>query len=184
MKRVLVVVDMQNDFIDGSLGNKDCLKTLKPVIKEILNPEYDFIALTKDIHQKDYLKTLEGKNLPIEHCIENTFGIEINEDIMKALKESKKEYKIYDKKSFGSYSLALELESHQKTIKEITIVGLCSDICVVSNALMLRSILNNTPIYYIEEATAGVTRDRKKAALKVMEACQIYQKGKQDGTNN
>ena len=177
MKKVLVVVDMQNDFIDGSLGSEDCLATVKPVIREILNPDYDFIAFTKDDHQSDYLQTLEGKNLPIEHCIENSEGIKIRKEILDAVKKSGKEYKIFDKKSFGSFALLGELEAHEKTIEDITIVGLCTDICVVSNALMLRSSLNNTPIYYVEDATAGVSKESKQAALKVMEACQIYKKG-------
>ena len=176
MKKVLVVIDMQNDFIDGSLGSTDAKETVKTVIREILSNEYDYIALTRDHHQTNYLDTLEGKNLPVEHCIENTFGYEINNEIMDAVKKANKEYKIFDKKSFGSYSLVFELESFKEEIEDITIVGLCSDICVVSNALMLRAMLNNTPIYYVEDATAGVTMKRKEAALEIMNDCQIYQK--------
>ena len=178
MKKVLVVIDMQNDFIDGALGSSDCLLTVKPVIREIMNEEYDFIALTRDHHQENYLDTLEGKNLPVRHCIDKTYGYNIRQDIMDAVIDSKKEYKIFDKKSFGSFSLVGELESFKDTIEEITIVGLCTDICVVSNALMLRSMLNNTPIYYVEDATAGVSKESKQAALITMNACQIYKKGK------
>ena len=176
MKKVLVVVDMQNDFIDGSLGSDDCLSTVEPVKREILSDDYDFVAFTRDVHQEDYLDTLEGKNLPVKHCIEKTFGYEIREELMDAVKKSGKEYRIFDKKSFGSYVLALDLESHAKTIEEITVVGLCTDICVVSNALMLRAMLNNTPIYYVKDATAGVTRESTAAALMTMNACQIYEK--------
>ena len=109
MKKVLVVIDMQNDFIDGALGSSDCLLTVEPVIREIMNEEYDFIALTRDHHQENYLDTLEGKNLPVRHCIDKTYGYNIRQDIMDAVIASKKEYKIFDKKSFGSFLRALKL---------------------------------------------------------------------------
>ena len=178
MKKVLVVIDMQNDFIDGSLGSADCLATVEPVKREISSGEYDYIALTRDTHRPDYLKSLEGKNLPVEHCIRDSFGWQIREDIMKAVTDSGREYKIFDKKSFGSFALLGELETYKDVIEDITIVGLCTDICVVANALMLRSMLNETPIYYVADATAGVSRESKEAALKTMNACQVYEKAR------
>ena len=176
MKKVLVVIDMQNDFVDGSLGSDDCCATVGPVIREIESSDYDFIALTRDSHQPDYLNTLEGKNLPVEHCICGSKGWQIRDDIMEAVRRSGKEYKIFDKKSFGSFALLGEMETYKDIIEEITVVGLCTDICVVSNALLLRSMLNNTPIYYVKDATAGVSRERKEAAITTMNACQIYEK--------
>ena len=176
MKKVLIVIDMQNDFIDGSLGSDDCIATVDPVIREIMSPEYDFIALTRDTHYDDYMETLEGKNLPVEHCIYGTEGWQIKKEIMDAVIASGKEYKIFDKKSFGSLALMGELESYAKVIEDITIIGLCTDICVVSNALMLRAMLCNTPMYYVTDATAGVSRETKEAALKTMNTCQVYEK--------
>ena len=176
MKKVLVVIDMQNDFIDGSLGSDDCLATVGPVIREIGSNEYDYIVLTRDTHQPDYMETLEGKNLLVEHCIRDSKGWQIRDDIMQAVIDSGKEYKVFDKKSFGSYALVGELETYKDVIEDITIVGLCTDICVVSNALMLRAMLNNTPIYYVTDATAGVSRETKEAALKTMNCCQVYEK--------
>ncbi|MBR2578223.1 MAG: cysteine hydrolase [Erysipelotrichaceae bacterium] len=178
MKKVLVVIDMQNDFIDGSLGSDDCLATVGPVIREIESKEYDYIVLTRDTHQPNYMETLEGKNLPVEHCIREGYGWQIREDIMKAVMDSGKEYKIFDKKSFGSFALVGELETYKDVIEDITIVGLCTDICVVSNALMLRSMLNDTPIWYVADATAGVSRESKEAAIKTMNACQVYEKAR------
>ena len=123
-----------------------------------------------------YKIIVNGHNVPFRKGVDMTIDRMIA--LMDAVIASKKEYKIFDKKSFGSFSLVGELESFKDTIEEITIVGLCTDICVVSNALMLRSMLNNTPIYYVEDATAGVSKESKQAALITMNACQIYKKGK------
>lgn len=176
MKNILVIVDMQNDFIDGSLGNPNGEKVTENIIKEIKSNKYDFIALTRDTHFDNYLETLEGQNLPVKHCIYGTDGWKIRKEIYDAVEDSKIQHKVFEKKTFGSFSLPHELDIFENEIQSITITGLCTDICVVSNALILRADLPNTPIYYIEEACSGTSQEAHEAALKVMNSCQIYQK--------
>lgn len=175
MKNVLIIVDMQNDFIDGSLANPKGKEVVANVIREINSKKYDFIALTRDTHFDNYLDTLEGKNLPVPHCIKGTNGWKINEEIYQAIEDSKIEHKMYDKKTFGSFSLPNELEIYENELESITVVGLCTDICVVSNALMIRAELPNVKVYYVEDACSGTTEEAHKAALSVMNSCQIYE---------
>ncbi len=176
MENVLVIVDMQNDFINGSLGNPDGEKVVKNIISEVKSKKYDFTAFTRDTHFDNYMDTLEGKNLPVEHCIYGTDGWQIRKEIYDAVAESGIDYKTYDKKAFGSFSLPNELDIYGNTIKSITLTGLCTDICVVSNALILRAQLPDTPMYYIADACAGTSVEAHEAALKVMDSCQIYSK--------
>lgn len=176
MKNVLVIVDMQNDFISGTLKNEDGEKVVENIIKEIKSNQYDFIALTRDTHFDNYLNTLEGKNLPIKHCINKEDGWQIRKEIYDAVEESGLPHKTYDKKSFGSFSLPHELEIYENELESITVTGLCTDICVVSNALILRAELSNVPMYYLKDACAGTSKENHEAALKVMECCQIYNK--------
>lgn len=174
MKNVLVIVDMQNDFISGSLANKDGEKVVKNIIKEIKSNKYDYIALTRDTHFNNYLNTLEGKNLPIKHCIHKTDGWKIRSEIYDEVEKSGIAHKTYDKKSFGSFSLPHELAIYENELKSIVVTGLCTDICVVSNALILRAELPNVPMYYIKDACAGTSKKAHNASLEVMRSCQIY----------
>lgn len=167
---------MQNDFINGALGNPDGEKVEKNIIKEIESNKYDFIALTRDTHFNNYMETLEGKNLPVEHCIYQTEGWKISKKIYDAVERSGIQHRVFEKKSFGSFSLPHELDIFENELQSVTITGLCTDICVVSNAIILRADLPNVPIYYIEEACAGTSKEAHEAALKVMESCQIYRK--------
>ena len=176
MKNVLVIVDMQNDFIDGSLGNPDGESVVQNIIAEVESQDYDFVAFTRDTHFANYLDTLEGKNLPVEHCILNTEGWMLRKEIVEAVEKSGIASKVYDKKTFGSFSLPHELAIYEGSIESITVTGLCTDICVISNALILRAELPNTPMYYVEDACAGITPETHEAALKVMNSCQIYAK--------
>lgn len=170
--KVLVIVDMQNDFIDGALANEKGKEVTQGVLNEIGN--YDYYLLTRDTHSKDYLNTLEGKNLSIEHCIENTDGWKINDSIMKAVEDTKKPYKIFNKDGFGSYELVESLNNEK--VDSITVVGLCSDICVITNALMLRAKYPGVPMYYVKNAMFGLSKENQDAAIRVFEACQIYEK--------
>lgn len=173
--KILVIVDMQNDFISGSLANPKGEDVVLNVVKEI-NKDYDYYALTRDTHYDDYLKTYEGINLPIEHCIINTEGYKIRKEIYDAVENTKKPHKMFDKRGFGSYSLVNELDIFASKIESITIVGLCSDICVITNALMLRAQFVNTPIYYVSNAMYATSDDNQEAAIKILNACQIYEK--------
>lgn len=168
---VLVVIDMQNDFVDGSLGSQDAVEIVPNVVKKI--KEWDGpIFATQDSHSNDYLNTLEGKFLPIEHCLCGKPGHDINESVADALRD--KWVEIIKKPSFGSSMLPVAIK--RRTMADpasITIIGLCTDICVVSNALILRSYLPNAQMYVDSKCCAGTTKEKHEAALKVMESCQI-----------
>ena len=169
MTKVLVVVDMQNDFIDGSLGTREAVAVLPYVLREIRDESYDTIFVTLDTHTKEYLQTMEGKNLPIEHCIKGTKGWQLNPLVKNELDKRNPVY--IEKPTFGSEQLIKKMI--QLNPNEITLVGLCTDICVISNALLLRAALHETPIHVIAEACAGATVEKHEAALMVMGSCQI-----------
>lgn len=169
--KVLVVVDMQNDFIDGTLGTKEAQAIVPNVVKKIeeyRKKDYLIIA-TKDTHYHDYLNTLEGKNLPVEHCIYNTKGWEF----IKGISESDFNT-VFPKNTFGR----IDLEKFIRDITidepdEIEVIGLCTDICVISNAIILKSSFINTPITVDASCCAGVTPESHKNALEAMKMCQI-----------
>lgn len=168
MKKVLVIVDVQNDFVDGALGTKEAVEIL-PYVKEEISKKYDDVFVTFDTHEENYLDTLEGKNLPVKHCIRHTEGWKLNKEIQDALENVS--YVPVEKPTFGSCTLVQMITALQPD--EITLVGLCTDICVISNALLLRSALYNTTINVVEKACAGVTKEKHLAALETMRSCQI-----------
>jgi len=170
MRKILVVVDMQNDFIDGALGTKEAVRIVDSVIKKIKEYDIKDIYATRDTHGTDYLSTQEGKNLPVEHCIKGTKGWEIRNEIAELLKDAV----IVDKPTFGSIELAdLLSKANEKEELEIELVGLCTDICVVSNALLLKAKMPEVKISVDETCCAGVTVESHKAALETMKMCQI-----------
>ena len=178
--KVLVVVDMQNDFIDGSLGTKEAQAIVPNVKKKIEEAARngDMVIYTRDTHFKDYLTTREGKKLPVEHCIWATPGWAIREELL--LKESYGNRHIFNKYTFGDKELPgvlRELLIDNNLIldcDEIELVGLCTDICVVSNALLLKSeFYDEIDISVDATCCAGVTPETHEAALKTMEMCQI-----------
>lgn len=170
MRKILVVVDMQNDFIDGSLGTKEAQAIVDNVAAEIANYDPVDIFATRDTHPENYLDTQEGKNLPVVHCVKNTKGWEINEKIAKALKNAE----IIDKPTFGSKILAEKIAAiAEKEDIEVTLIGLCTDICVVSNALLIKAYLPEIPVRVIASCCAGVTPESHEAALKTMAMCQV-----------
>lgn len=164
--KVLIVVDMQNDFIDGALGTKEAVGIVENVKKKIA--EYkkngDRIIFTRDTHQTDYLETREGKKLPVEHCIEGTKGWQIAEGI------DDKSCIHINKPNFGWPGWA---DFDMKEAEEIELVGLCTDICVVSNALILKAIYPEIPIKVDAGCCAGVTPESHDAALVTMKMCQV-----------
>lgn len=172
MNKVLVVVDMQNDFIDGALGTGEAAAITGNVIEKIKSFTGRIVA-TRDTHQKDYLNTREGLNLPVEHCIENTFGWEIKSEIKETL--AGKEAVVFDKVTFGSKELAIYLDELNKkeTIDEIELVGLCTDICVISNAMVIKAFLPEAEISVDASCCAGVTPESHKNALEAMKMCQV-----------
>jgi len=173
MKRLLIVVDMQNDFIDGSLGTKEAQVIVPGVIERIKTFEGP-ILFTRDTHTENYLKTEEGKKLPIEHCIKGTKGWELKEEIELLRKE--KGSLVFDKITFGSKELADYIYKNLKNfggVSAIVLYGLCTDICVISNALLLKAYLPEIPIIVDSACCAGVTPESHDNALNAMRACQI-----------
>ncbi|MBR0135306.1 MAG: cysteine hydrolase [Clostridia bacterium] len=171
MKRFLIVVDMQNDFVDGSLGTKEALAIIPAAAKKI--EEFDGMAIaTFDTHFENYSETAEGKNLPVPHCIEGTEGWELNASIKAAL--DKKAWIPIKKLTFGSVDLPHIIAAYAYGDDfEIELIGLCTDICVVSNALMLKAAFPEKRIAVDAACCAGVTPALHKAALDVMRSCQI-----------
>ena len=169
MQDILVVVDMQNDFIDGALGTKEAAAIVPKVEDKIRNFDGE-VFFTRDTHETWYLETQEGKNLPVPHCIRGTEGWQIRKEL-DALRKTDP----IDKETFGSTELAADLLAlhEDEEIGSITLVGLCTDICVISNALLIKATLPEVPIYVDAACCAGVTPESHENALKAMEACQI-----------
>lgn len=171
MKKVLVVVDMQKDFINGALGTKEAVAIVEKAAVEIAQFTGK-IFVTLDTHQSNYLETAEGKKLPVPHCIKGTDGWQLNEKIQTAL--SGKDYVTLEKGTFGSTKLVDEVRKIgcQEEL-EIECLGLCTDICVVSNVLLLKANFPEAKITVRADCCAGVTPESHEAALKTMEMCQI-----------
>jgi len=170
MRKILLVIDMQNDFIDGALGTVEAEAIIDKVVQVIYKYPLENIIATRDTHGKDYLETMEGRKLPVPHCIKGTLGWNLHPRITAALNGAT----IMGKSTFASRKLAEKLVAMSRTEElEITMVGLCTDICVVSNALLLKAYLPETPIRVIASACAGATPISHQAALKTMEMCQI-----------
>lgn len=176
--KILVVVDMQNDFLDDAvLGNKACRDIVDRIKGKIKSPEYDRIFATRDTHTAGYLATQEGRNLPVAHCIEGTRGWEIEDGIMKELQNNNAV--IVDKPTFGSVELGqlikalLENEEIQQEECTVEFVGVCTGICVISNALTLKAFLPECKIKVDEKGCACVSDDSHKIALEAMKLCQI-----------
>jgi len=171
MKEILIVVDMQKDFVDGALGTKEAVGILDNAVKKIKSFDGDIIV-TYDTHSEDYMNTAEGSKLPVLHCVKGTSGWELNEKIKAVLAD--KEYTEIEKITFGSIDLP-EYIAEEYDVRDISIqlIGLCTDICVVSNALILKANFPETPISVDSSCCAGVTPEKHFAALETMASCQI-----------
>jgi nicotinamidase-related amidase len=170
--KVLVVIDMQNDFITGPLGNRECEATVQEVSKIIREGGHDYIYVTQDTHGNDYLSTQEGRNLPIIHCISGTKGWDIVPEVQEAL-NLKKNYKTFKKGTFGSIELAEAVSSECLPDAEVDFVGVCTDICVISNAILMKAVNPEMRLSVISRACAGTTEDNHAVALAAMRSCQI-----------
>ena len=168
MKNVLVVVDMQKDFIDGALGTKEAVAIVDNVAEAIRSFDGEVI-FTRDTHFDNYMETQEGRNLPVPHCIKGTEGWQIDKKL-ESLRTD--DMKVFDKPTFGSVELAAYLKEN-KELEQVTIVGLCTDICVISNALLIKANLPEVEITVLEKCCAGVTPQSHKNALEAMKMCQI-----------
>lgn len=171
MKKILVVVDMQNDFVDGALGSAEATAIVDNVVNKIENFDGDIIA-TYDTHYENYMQTNEGKNLPVPHCIKGTDGWKLNYKVEAALKE--KGYVSIEKITFGSVDLPNKVKSLVDDEDfSIELIGLCTDICVVSNALLLKAHFPEAEISVDSSCCAGVSVATHNAALDTMRCCQI-----------
>lgn len=167
-KKVLVVVDMQKDFIDGALGTSEAVAIVGNVAKRIKEFEGE-VVFTRDTHFENYMDTSEGKKLPVPHCIRNTDGWQLD----RLIEETRKpDMKIFDKLTFGSVELGAYLKEMQD-LREVEIVGLCTDICVISNALLIKAFVPEVLVAVREDCCAGVTVESHKNALSAMKMCQI-----------
>ncbi len=168
-RKILVVVDMQNDFISGALGTKEAESIVKNV--QTLMDEYanEDIYATKDTHTKDYLNTQEGKFLPVEHCIKGSYGWQFDERLKRLC-----EVRVLEKPVFGSLELVRVLQERAKEGPlSVTFAGVCTDICVVSNAILIKNNLPECEVFVKADACAGVSVETHNAALTTMKMCQI-----------
>ena len=172
MKNYLIVVDMQKDFIDGALGTPEA----QAILPEVVRFARDFageVIFTRDTHAPDYLDTQEGGNLPVVHCVKETPGWQIEASLESVRVE--RGSLVIDKPTFGSRELGeyLAEENAREPIGEITLVGLCTDICVISNAMLIKAFLPEVKISVIASLCAGVTPESHRRALEAMQVCQI-----------
>ena len=182
--KVLVVVDVQKDFVDGALGSiaaQSIIPHMRERIKDYADGE-TLILFTKDTHEENYLETFEGVRLPVEHCVRGTPGWSLVKDIS-TLADGYSNFLIFSneevirsrilKDTFGSIKLCEILKQYENEITDVTFMGFCTDICVVSNVLMARAYLPNTRIIVDASCCAGTTLEKHLAALEVMKSCQI-----------
>ena len=171
MKKVLIVVDMQKDFVDGALGSAEAVAIRDNVVKKIADHEGDIIV-TYDTHGENYMETQEGKNLPVPHCIKGTDGWKLDAKVEAAL--AAKEFHAIEKPTFGSTALPEYIKAtYDPREIEIELIGLCTDICVVSNALLMKANFLETKVSVDAACCAGVTVESHNAALTTMKMCQI-----------
>ena len=166
MKKILVVVDMQNDFIDGALGTPEAV-AIVPYVKELIEGFDGKVLFTRDTHFENYMDTEEGRNLPVLHCIKGTDGWQIRAEL-----DALRTTEAIDKITFGSRDL-VDVLAAEGEIESITFVGLCTDICVISNAMVVKAFFPEIPLLVDAKACAGVTPESHFRALEAMKMCQI-----------
>ena len=164
MNKILIVVDMQNDFVSGSLGTAEARDIVTKLRAKLDSFDGDVI-FTRDTHNEEYLKTNEGKHLPVEHCIKGSWGWEIIDELKPYVK------KVIDKPTFGSTELVDYLKT--KNYDSFELCGLCTDICVVSNALLIKANFHEAEVSVDSDCCAGVTVNSHNSALETMKMCQI-----------
>ncbi len=162
--KLLVVVDMQNDFIDGALGTKEAQAIVKPIAEYIKNFDGD-VVFTQDTHYSNYLSTQEGKNLPVEHCIFMTEGWFIKEELKQAA--TSLPIDVYSKDTFGCIDLALDIQEFDRD-DEIYLCGVCTDICVITNAMVIKTVNPEVKITVLKDLCAGTCPELHNDALKLM----------------
>ena len=171
--KYLIIVDMQNDFISGSLANEAAQRIVKPLANYIKEFQGTMI-FTRDTHSEDYLDTYEGKNLPVKHCIMDTDGWQINDELLDAVISKEKHAYVFDKPTFGYASrLANFIKQFDQYPTSIEFTGTCTDICVISNVLGLKEFFPEIDIIVHSNLCAGLSEEKHNAALEVMKSCQV-----------
>lgn len=176
---VLVVVDLQNDFVSGALGTAEAREIVPLAVERVVDGlnRGEEILFTRDTHEADYLNTQEGRKLPVVHCVRGTEGWEIVEQ----LRAYAVERQVLDKPTFGSQCLGALLKAWDEDLRKqgkpgverVTLIGLCTDICVISNAMLIKAFLPETEIVVDAKCCAGVTPESHRNALAAMKVCQI-----------
>ena len=166
MSKFLIVVVMQNDFIDGALGTKEAVEIV-PYVKDVIESFDGKVYFTRDTHFENYMQTQEGANLPVPHCIKDTDGWQIRAEL-----DALRKTEAIDKLTFGSSALVDVLKA-EKDIESITFVGLCTDICVISNAMVVKAFFPEVPLIVDAKGCAGVSPESHQRALEAMKVCQI-----------
>ena len=166
MSKILIVMDMQNDFIDGALGTKEAA-AIVPYVKDVIESFDGKVYFTRDTHFENYMETQEGANLPVPHCIKGTDGWQIRAEL-----DALRRTEAIDKLTFGSSALVDVLKA-EKDIESITFVGLCTDICVISNAMVVKAFFPEVPLIVDAKGCAGVSPESHQRALEAMKVCQI-----------
>ena len=175
--KILIVVDVQNDFVTGALGSEEAKSIVPNVVQKMKSYKDDVLVFTRDTHYEGYLDTEEGKNLPVPHCIFHTDGWQVVDEVVDA--HHGRFCHIIDKETFGSVNVAHAIRAYRPA--EIELVGLCTDICVVSNALLLKAFYPDARIYVDASCCAGTSPEAHDAAIRTMESCQVHilNKGKE-----
>ena len=171
-RKILIVVDMQNDFTYGALRNEDAISIIPKVVEKIKNYEGEVI-FTYDTHHEDYMHTQEGRKLPVPHCIQGSEGYKLVPEIEEL--RNILQAKTYEKETFGCVQLALDIQkmNEEDKIEEIELSGICTDICVISNAMLIKAAVPNVTIKVDSACCAGVTKESHQTALAAMAGCQM-----------
>ena len=164
--KILIIVDMQNDFIDGALGTPEAV-AIVPYVKEMIQGFEGKVFFTRDTHFADYLQTQEGKNLPVPHCVKDTEGWQIRAEL-----DALRRTEAIDKITFGSRDL-IDVIGRESDVESVTLAGLCTDICVISNAMLIKAFFPELPLTVDAKGCAGVTPESHRNALNAMKMCQI-----------
>ena len=172
MEKLLIIIDMQNDFIHGSLGSKEARDIIPKIVDKIKNWDGVIIA-TQDTHDEDYNATREGRKLPVKHCMKNSKGWRVAKDIYKLLLENDNAY-LYEKHFFAEYEFVEAIEQwFGRKFDYVEFVGVCTDICVISNALLFQAFWEESELVVDAKCCAGTTPAMHKKALDVLKSCQI-----------
>ena len=176
MKKITIVIDMQNDFLTGALANPDAVNIIPSVLEQIKSADY--VMYTRDTHSENYLETQEGKNLPVPHCVIGTHGWQIVDELDPNNIADIKMWHIVNKPTFGYVNIWMDmyfddLVNWNGEAVEVTFCGTCTDICVVSNAMIVKSLYPELVVNVKADACAGLTPEKHQSALDVMSSCQI-----------